>query len=60
MSDTVYRYIAEENERGTSIPGVPLRDLKQQDIERQPQWVVQTIEAVPFFVKVQGTSTEEE
>ena len=50
-TDTVvYTYVAERNIDGAYLPGVPLRDLTQGDLDSLPQWILPSIAAAPYYV----------
>jgi hypothetical protein len=44
-------YDKEKNAEGASLPGVPLRDLTDEEFEAYPKWLQASIDATPFFRK---------
>jgi len=48
----IFRYLAERNKHGASYPGVPLRDLTQQDIDRLASHVLASVEQSDFYERV--------
>lgn len=45
----LYRYIPEKNPAGGEIPGVPLRDLTDEDITALPNHLVASVKASPMY-----------
>lgn len=44
-----YRYVADKNPDQGSFPGIPLRDLTKSDLEGQPEWLIRSVDASPFY-----------
>lgn len=52
MSDTIARYYdASKNPEGAALPGVPLRDLTQDDYDSYPAWLQASIDAWAAYRK---------
>lgn len=50
-SDTVvYTYDETRNPHGGYLPGVPLRDLTQADLDSLPGWILPSVAAAPYYV----------
>ncbi len=60
LREVVYRYVPESNPGGGSLPGLPLRDLTQADLEQVPGWLRPSIEACPFYERVALASGQPE
>lgn len=56
----IYSYDETLNPDGSFLPGVPLRDLTQADLDAQPRWILPSIAAAPYYVAVAplGASSE--
>ena len=57
MSTIARYYDAEKNPDGGSLPGVPLRDLSEDEFAALPAWVQESVDASPLYrkTKPQGT-----
>lgn len=52
MSDKIARYYDEKaNPDGGALPGVPLRDLTQEEYDSYPAWIQASIDAHPMYRK---------
>lgn len=52
MSEKVARYYVEsENEMGGAFPGVPLRNLSEDEYDALPEWIQRSIDASPMYRK---------
>ena len=47
--DVIYQYDEKQNRAGATIPGVPLRDLTQRDLNRMAEWQRASVERAAFF-----------
>ena len=58
MSTIARYYDAEKNPDGGSLPGVPLRDLSEDEFAALPAWVQESVDASPLYrkTKPQGTA----
>lgn len=45
----VYEYQEQHNRAGATLPGVPLRDLAQKDLDRMAEWQRASVENCPFY-----------
>jgi hypothetical protein len=45
------RYYDESKSEGGSLPGVPLRDLSQEEFDALPGWLQQSVDASPMYRK---------
>jgi hypothetical protein len=52
MSAILFEYVAEQNQEGAVLDGVPLRDLTAEDLADLPRHVVHSVVAMPFYVRV--------
>lgn len=62
-SDPIARYYdASKNEAGGYLPGVPLRDLTQDEYDALPAWIQASIDASGFYrkTKVPAATTKAE
>lgn len=50
MTEIVYDFLPDK--AAGYIPGVPMRALTQADLDRMPAWALASIEAAPFFLRV--------
>lgn len=55
VSDIIYRYTPEANPERQFMPGVPLRDLTQADLDRLPDHVRRGIARCPFYEAAMAT-----
>lgn len=44
-------YVESENPERASLPGVPLRDLTDEEFEAYPSWLQASIDALAFYRK---------
>lgn len=52
MSDKIARYYDEtKNEDGGALPGVPLRDLTEDEFDALPPWLQESVDALPMYRK---------
>lgn len=51
MSTIARYYDAEKNTDGGSLPGVPLRDLSEDEFTALPVWVQESVDASPLYRK---------
>ena len=56
MSTIARYYDAEKNPDGGSLPGVPLRDLTEDEFAALPAWLQESVDAQPFFRKTKPES----
>jgi hypothetical protein len=52
MEEIIYCYVAEVNPQGAYLPGVPLRDLTQADVDGMPAWLRPSLAACGFYERV--------
>lgn len=52
MADVVYTYDPAQNPEDLALPGVPMRDLTQADVEALPEYIRAAIALAPYFVAV--------
>lgn len=45
----VFDYVPELNPDRRFLPGVPLRDLSEDDLRDLPPWVVESVDVCPFY-----------
>ena len=57
MDRIAYRYVADRNPDGRWLPGVPLRDLAQAEIDDLPDWLLRSVEWCPFYEREPGEET---
>ncbi len=49
-----YTYLEDRNPDGAYLPGVPLRNLEQAEVDALPKWLQLSIEASPFYQKARS------
>lgn len=52
-------YLAENNPEGGSLPGVPLRDLTDEELLAFPEWLQASIDASPMYRKTKPRPASE-
>lgn len=50
-------YVADQHPNGTLIPGVPLRDLTDEDFDALSAWDQASVDAAPFYRKTNPQPT---